>query len=60
MRTLPPLKATDMTVHIEVLKHALKSGARIVQYGYASGPNDEEGSRRTKHYQARLFKAAFR
>ena len=57
MRSLPPLKSSDMTVHIEILKRALKSGARLVQYGYASGSNDEAGSRRTSHYQLKLLAA---
>ncbi|MCL5672393.1 MAG: hypothetical protein JRM76_06120 [Nitrososphaerota archaeon] len=60
MRSLPPLKATDMTVHIEILKRALKSGARLVQYGYLSSANDEAESRRTKYYQLKLIGAAFR
>ena len=60
MRSLPPLKAADMTIHVEILKHALKSGARLVQYGYLSSANDEEESRRTRHYQLKLLGAAFR
>ncbi len=60
MKSLPPLKAADMTIHIEILKHALKSGARLVQYGYLSSANDEAESRRTRHYQLRLLGAAFR
>jgi hypothetical protein len=59
MRSLPPLKSKDMTVHIEILKHALKSGARLVQYGYLSDPNDEAESRRTSHYQFKLLAAIF-
>jgi len=60
LKSLPPLKSPDMTVHIEILKHALKSGTRIVQYGYASATNDEAGSRRTRHYQLKLLSAAFK
>ena len=60
MKSLPPLKSTDMTVHIEILKHALKSRARIVQYGYSSSANDETESRRTSHYQWKLLGAMFR
>jgi len=60
MNSLPSLKAVDMTVHIEILKYALKSGARLVQYGYLSDVNDEAESRRTRHYQLRLIEAAFR
>lgn len=60
MRSLPPTKAEDMTVHIEILKQALKSGARLVQYGYLSGVNDREESRRTSHYQLKLLMAALR
>lgn len=58
MKSLPPLKATDMTVHIEILRYVLSSGARLVQYGYLSGENDTKGSRRTSHYQLKLVKAA--
>ena len=60
MESLPPLRSTDMTVHIEILKHALRTGARVVQYGYLSGANDEAESRRSSHYQLRLLRAAFR
>ena len=60
MKSLPPLESKDMTVHIEILKHALKSGARIVQYGYMSSANDTTGSRRTSHYQLKLLGAMFR
>lgn len=60
MKSLPPLKAADMTVHIEILKYALKTGARLVQYGYVSEANDEAESKRTRHYQLRLLEAAFR
>jgi hypothetical protein len=60
MKSLPALKSEDMTVHIEILKHAAKSGARIVQYGYLSSANDEAESKRTRHYQLRLIGAAFR
>ena len=60
MKSLPPLRAKDMTVHIEILKDALGTGARLVQYGYLSGENDEAESRRTKRYQLKLLAAAFR
>lgn len=60
MRSLPPLKSRDMTVHIEILKHAIRSGAQIVQYGYLSGVNDVPESKRTKYYQLRLLGAALR
>lgn len=60
MKSLPPLQSVDMTVHIEILKHALKSGARIVQYGFLSASNDEAESKRTAHYQIKLLQAAFR
>lgn len=60
LRTLPPLKSVDMTVHIEILKHAISSGSKIVQYGYVSDFNDPAGSRRTSNYQWKLVKAAFR
>jgi hypothetical protein len=60
MKSLPPLRSVDMTVHIEILKDALKSGARLVQYGYLSASNDEAESRRTAHYQIKLLQAAFR
>ena len=60
MKSLQPLKSADMTVHIEILKHALRSGARLVQYGYISSANDEAESRRTTHYQLKLLGAAFR
>jgi hypothetical protein len=59
MRSLPPLKSKDMTVHIEILKHALKSGARVIQYGYLSDPNDDEESKRTSNYQLKLLAAIF-
>ena len=60
MRSLPPLASKDMTVHIEILKRAIGSGARIVQYGYLSSANDESGSKRTSHYQLKLIGAMFR
>ncbi|MDE1858525.1 MAG: hypothetical protein KGI26_05630 [Thaumarchaeota archaeon] len=60
MESLPALKAPDMTIHIEILKHALKSGARLVQYGYLSSANDEAESKRTSHYQLKLVGAIFR
>ena len=60
MRSLPPLKAVDMTIHIEILKHALRSGARLVQYAYLSSANDEAESKRTRYYQLKLLGAAFR
>ena len=56
--SLPPLKSEDMTVHIEILRHALGSGAKLVQYPYVSDANDPAGSRRTRHYQWKLLKAA--
>jgi hypothetical protein len=60
MAALPPLKAADMTVHIEILNFALKTGAKIEQYGYISGVNDPVGSKRTANYQWKLLKAIFR
>ena len=57
MRSLPPLRAPDMTIHIEILKHAVRSGAKLVQYGYRSAANDPAESRRTAHYQLKLLKA---
>ena len=59
MHSLPTLKSGDMTIHIEVLKYAIRSRATIVQYGYLSGPNEEAESRRTSHYQLKLLKATF-
>lgn len=60
MKGLPTLRSSDMTIHIEILKLALKSKARIVQYGYLSEVNDEAGSRRTSHYQLKLLAAILR
>ena len=60
MKSLPLLKSTDMTIHIEILKRSLDSGARLVQYGYLSDANDEAESRRTTYYQLKLLAAAFR
>jgi len=60
MATLPNLSSRDMTIHIEILNHALRTKAEIIQYGYESGVNDEAGSKRTAHYQWKLLKAAFR
>ena len=60
MVALPRLRSRDMTIHIEILDHAIRSGALVVQYGYLSGPNDESESRRTSHYQWKLLKAAAR
>lgn len=60
MRSLPPLTSTDMTVHIEILRHSIRSGARIVQYGYVSSANDPAESKRTAHYQWKLVKATLR
>jgi hypothetical protein len=58
MRSLPPLKAQDMTIHIEILKHAMRSRVELVQYGYLSAANDPAESRRTSNYQLKLLKAA--
>jgi hypothetical protein len=58
MQSLPTPRSTDMTIHIEILRHALRSGAKLIQYGYLSSLNDEAGSRRTSHYQLKLLKAA--
>lgn len=58
LRGFPPLKSPDMTIHIEILKLALHTGARVVQYGYLSDANDAAGSRRTSRYQLKLLKAA--
>lgn len=58
MRSLPPLKSSDMTIHIEILRHAIRSGAELVQYGYRPALNDQAESRRTSHYQLKLLKAA--
>lgn len=60
MKGLPPLRSSDMTVHIEILKRSLESGAKVVQYGYMSSDNDEAESRRTSHYQLKLLEAIFR
>ena len=57
VRSLPPTKSADMTIHIEILKFALKSGCALVQYGYLADANDPAESRRTSHYQLKLFKA---
>ena len=58
MAGLPPLWSPDMTIHIEILNHAVRSGARVAQYSYTAGANDESESRRTSHYQLKLLKAA--
>jgi hypothetical protein len=58
MEALPPLKSPDMTIHIEILKHAIGSRAKLVQYGFLSAANDPTESRRTAHYQWKLLKAA--
>ena len=60
MQSLPPLRSKDMTVHIEILRHAAKSGARLVQYGYRSSSNDEAESKRTPHYQLKLIWATLK
>jgi hypothetical protein len=57
LRALPPLMSEDMTVHIEILKHSVASGAKIIQYPYSSDANDEAESRRTRNYQWKLLKA---
>jgi hypothetical protein len=59
MATLPNLRSRDMTIHIEILNHAIRTKAEILQYAYLSGANDEAGSKRTAHYQWKLLKAAF-
>jgi hypothetical protein len=58
MQSLPVLRSPDMTIHIEILKQAIKTGAKLVQYGYLAAANDPGGSRRTAHYQLKLLKAA--
>ena len=60
MAGLPPLSSKDMTVHIQILDHVLRTGAKLVQYGYESGANDESESRRTPHYQLKLLLATLR
>jgi hypothetical protein len=57
LRTLPPLKSDDMTIHIEILNIASRKGATIRQYPYESAMNDKENSRRTRHYQLKLLGA---
>gem|GEM_PF-64059 len=58
--SLPPLKSEDMTIRIEILRYALDSGAKLVQYPYVSDANDREGSKRTSNYQWKLLKAALK
>ena len=60
LQSLPPLKAADMTIHIEILNFAIRTHADIIQYGYTSGANDRAGSKRTANYQWKLLKAMFR
>jgi len=60
MQSLPPLKSEDMTIHIEILKRAIASGAKIIQYPYVPEANDRAGSRRTSHYQLKLLKATLK
>jgi len=60
MAELPPLRSSDMTVHIEILNFAIRSRAEVVQYGYLAGTNDRESSNRTANYQWKLLKAIFR
>lgn len=57
---LPQLKAKDMTVHIEILAYSLRTHAKLVQYGYLAGDNDEAESKRTAHYQLKLLGAMLR
>ena len=57
LRSLPPLKSDDMTIHIEILNIAVRRGATIQQYPYESASNDRENSNRTKHYQLKLLGA---
>lgn len=57
MATLPLLESEDMTINVEILNHAVATGARIVQYGYTPGKNDATQSKRTEHYQLKLLKA---
>jgi hypothetical protein len=60
MKSLPALRSSDMTVHIEILKRAIRSRTRLVQYGYLSSANDEAESKRTSNYQWKLLGAIFR
>jgi len=57
LRSLPPLKSDDMTIHIEILNIATRRGATIEQYPYESAENDRENSKRTRHYQLKLLGA---
>lgn len=53
MRSLPSLKARDMTINVEILNHA----SEVIQYGYEPGRNDRINSKRTKGYQLKLLRA---
>jgi len=57
LRSLPPLKSDDMTVHIEILNIATRKGATIEQYPYEPAVNDMENSKRTSNYQLKLLGA---
>jgi len=57
LRSLPPLKSDDMTIHVEILNIAARRGATIQQYPYESAMNDRENSKRTRNYQLKLLSA---
>ena len=57
LRSLPPLKSEDMTIHVEILNIAARTGAAVQQYPYESARNDREASKRTRHYQLKLLGA---
>ncbi len=60
LRSLPTLRSNDMTIHIEILNIASRTGATIRQYSYESSSNDNANSKRTRHYQLKLLGALTR
>ena len=57
LKSLPPLKSDDMTIHIEILNFAARRGGTIEQYPYEPAENDREDSKRTRQYQLKLLGA---
>jgi hypothetical protein len=60
LKSLPPLKSDDMTIHVEILNIASRTGASIQQYPYDAGSNDRANSKRTRNYQLKLLGALVR
>jgi hypothetical protein len=60
LQRLPPLKARDMTINLEILGAAIRLKAMLFQYPYMPGRNDAAHSKRPKNYQYKLLRRTLR